>query len=134
MAGTTQKRKSAWRRKWHRLAGPLLSVACLQAGATHTICDFISDDAGQTYAFEFIGAGSSVTMIQVNAPRGARLGRYHVETLDPRARRLRMTHAGAQGDATLPSFALEGQGDDVRLRFAGRDVGGALYCQAQHDD
>mgnify|MGYP000961328615 CR=1 FL=1 len=100
--------------------------------ATHTVCDFHARDGDRAYAFEFVGT-DDIAMIQVNAPRGARLGDDRIEVLDPDARRVRVTHVAPAADSTVGSFVLEGEGDSVRLHFAHRAFTGVLTCDAQFD-
>lgn len=131
--GITQERKrNVARILWRGSAQLVLLVVCAQAGATHTMCDFEASGGGRDYGFEFIG-GDSVAMIQVNAPRGARLGAYEITTLDQRTQRIRMIHTASASADTLPSFVLEGTGEHVWLRFADHAIPGVLRCQVAYD-
>ena len=111
-----------------RILLALLLLGCAPpVVATSTICSFESDGDSPWYAFQFIGYGK-IAMIQVDEPRGSKLGTYRVVDFDDRARRIHLVHDGADQQDVLPPFTLKGVGDKVVLSIDGKDLTGELDC------
>ena len=113
--------------KRYRLVHLLMLGCAAPVGATNTICSYESVGDAPGYAFQFIGHGE-IAMIQVDEPRGSKLGTYRVVDFDDRARRIHIVHDGAEQREALPPFTLKGAGDKVVLSINGKNLTGELYC------
>ena len=113
--------------KSRRLTQLLMLGCAAPVAATNTICSYESAGDSPGYAFQSIGYGQ-IAMIQVDDPRGRKLGLYRVLDFDDRARRIHLVHDGAEQREVLPPFTLKGAGDNVVLSINGQHFTGELDC------
>jgi len=103
------------------------------ASATQTICDFHAESGSVEYHLEFIADRTGerpgqIGLIQVNEPRGLRLSGFEVLAFDRYAEKIHLVYESPGGDGVMPSFTLEGAGEEVRMTVAGQQIVGVLYC------
>lgn len=109
-------------------AVPLLLIALSsQALATTTMCSFEAGKGELRYAFQFIGYGE-IAMIQVDVPDGLRMRNFKILEFDERSRKIHLVYDSPGGKGVMPSFTLKGAGKNVRMKVAGQELIGELYC------